>query len=122
MKINKNFIKDFTYTWEHKKSFLKVEKQLLGRNTLSGYMHDIDKLVLYLVFTKKEVSKIHRKYAKHHTNNHKSDRDIEQALIDWECARYSKPDKQESPKEYLLKYIPQHKEEYKPMMKKLGLW
>lgn len=122
MKINKNFKKDFKYTWEHKKAFLKAEKDLLGRNTLSGYLHDVDKLFLYLVYTKKEVSKIHRSYSKHHTGNHTNEKHIEQALVDWECARYTKADKQETPKEYLLAYIPQHKETYKPMMKKLGLW
>lgn len=122
MKINKNFKKDFKYTWEHKKCFLQMEKQLTGKITLKGIMHDVDKLFLYLVFTKKEVSKLHRKYAKHHTNNHKTKDDIVQAIIDWESARLSKPDKQESAKEYLLSYIPEHTNTYKEVMKELGVW
>lgn len=122
MRINKNFRKDFRYTWEHKKAFLKCEKELLGKNTLAGYLHDMDKLFLYLIYTKKEVSKIHRKYAKHHTGNHTKEKHIEQALVDWDSARITKPDKPETPKQYLMGYIPEYKEVYKPMMKKLGLW
>ena len=30
------------YTWKHKKAFLKVEKKLLGKNTIRGYLHDVD--------------------------------------------------------------------------------
>ena len=39
-------LKSISYTWKHKIAFLKVEKQLLGKNTLSGYLHDIDKILL----------------------------------------------------------------------------
>lgn len=35
----------FKYTVKHKKAFIMVEKQLLGKNTLRGYLHDIDKLI-----------------------------------------------------------------------------
>lgn len=121
-KLFKDLKKDMRYTLEHKKAFLECERNLIGKNTLLGYLHDVDKLFLYLIFTKKETSKIHRKFSSHHTGNHRKEKHIEQALIDWESARISKPDKQETPKEYLLNYIPEHKEVYKPMMKKLGLW
>ena len=41
------------YTWRHKKAFLKVEKELLGKNTIRGYLHDADKLILYPILGKK---------------------------------------------------------------------
>lgn len=121
-KMLKGFKKDFMYTWKHKKAILEVEKEIFGRNTIDGYLHDVDKLFLYLIFTKKETSKIHRKYSKHHTGNHKNEKDIVNALIDWDSARRTKPDKQETPKQYLLRYIPEYTETYKPVMKKLNMW
>lgn len=120
-KLFKDFKKDFMYTWEHKKMVLRLEKELLGRNTINGYLHDLDKLFLYLLFTKKETSKIHRKYSRHHQGNHKSKADIVNACIDWESARYTKPDKQETAREYLETYIPHLKEIYLPVMKELGI-
>lgn len=120
--LNKDFKKCFLYTWEHKKVVLKLEKELLGHVTIRGILHDADKLLLYLFFDKKIVSKIHRKYARHHIGNHKNEKDIINALIDWESARYTKPDKPETAKEYLLTHKPEYTEYYKPLLIKLGLW
>ena len=36
---NKDYI---LYTWNHKRAFLKVEKIVLGKNTVRGYLHDIE--------------------------------------------------------------------------------
>jgi len=36
------------YTLRHKVAFLKVEKQLRGRYTWRGLMHDMDKPFLYM--------------------------------------------------------------------------
>lgn len=118
----KDFKKDFRYTWEHKKAVLQVEKELLGRVTIGGILHDVDKLFLYLLFTKKETSKIHRSYSRHHLGNHKSEKDVINALVDWESSRLTKPDKPETAKEYLLKFIPEQQHIYKPLMKVLGIW
>ena len=120
--FNKNFKKDFNYTWEHKKAILKVEKRLLGKITINGILHDLDKLFLYLLFDKKTVSKIHRKYAKHHIGNHKSKKDVINAIVDWESNRLTKADKQDTPREYLEKYIPNLTNVYKDTMQELGLW
>ena len=38
------------YTMKHRKAFRAVEKQLLGHNTIRGYLHDLDKVFLYMVF------------------------------------------------------------------------
>lgn len=37
------------YTLKHRKAFRAVEKQLLGHNTIRGYLHDLDKVFLYMV-------------------------------------------------------------------------
>ena len=36
------------YTFKHKIAFLKIEKQLRGKNTLCGYLHDAEKPLMYL--------------------------------------------------------------------------
>lgn len=38
------------YTLEHRKAFRVVEKQLLGHNTIRGYLHDLDKVFLYIAY------------------------------------------------------------------------
>ncbi len=30
----------FNYTFQHKKAFLRVEKEILGKNTLGGVLHE----------------------------------------------------------------------------------
>ena len=118
-----NFEKDFIYTWQHKKAFLGTERKLLGKNTIRGYLHDTDKLFLYLFFTKEETSKIHRKYARHHYENnlYKTNSDMIQLLIDWECNKLTKLDKPETAREYIEKAYPMEKNVFEPHLKELGL-
>ena len=95
------------YTWEHKKAYIKVEKLLYGKNTIGGHLHDFDKILMYLVFSDKLTQKIHRFIAPHHkeflgmngllTN-------FKKMLIDCECARLTKPDKQMNANETVFKY------------------
>lgn len=108
------------YTWRHKKAFLKVEKELLGLNTVPGYLHDMDKMIMYyLPFIKIEsISKFHRKHSKHHFPRClKSHRYKMQAIIDWECAKITKLDKQLDAVDTLFKYYPEGRESmYKEFM------
>lgn len=113
--------KAWAYTYKHKKAFLKVEKEVLGHNTFRGLYHDLDKLILYPILGKKLTSKIHRKYACHHINNLESPQDYEHMIIDWECARYTKPDKPLSAYDFLMTKYPDRKDEILPFIKKLGL-
>jgi hypothetical protein len=96
-------LQSIKYTVEHKKAFLKVEKELLGKNTLRGYLHDVDKLFLYLFMDKKKAHKIHQSYAKHHVQNMVTQDDMIQGIIDWECCRYTKPDKPLTALEFIPK-------------------
>lgn len=117
----KDLKKDMLYTLKHKVAYVKTQRKLTGKITIEGLLHDTDKLFLYLLFTKKETSKIHRSYSKHHTGNHKREKDIINALIDWECGRLTKTDKPETARQYLENYIPHYKEYYEPFLKKLNL-
>lgn len=119
----KKRLKKISYTLRHKKAFLKVEKQLRGRNTLRGYLHDIDKPFLYLALWIKyeDIQKIHRKNSKHHVRNNlvKSKDDLIDTIIDWECARITKPDKPLNAYETLLKFYPDKKDEFLPIIREL---
>jgi len=111
------------YTLKHKKAFLKVEKQLRGKNTLHGYLHDWDKPFLYLAFwiDLKKVQKIHRLHSKHHVRNtlNKTRDDLIDTIIDWECARMTKPDKPLNAYQTLLRFYPEHIKTFLPLIKEL---
>lgn len=111
------------YTLNHKRAFLKVEKELLGKNTLKGYLHDIDKVLMYPIFGKEITSRYHRRNRAHHieSNKYKTKKDFIESVIDWECARYTKPDKPLNARETLYKFYPEYKNIYLPIIEELGL-
>ena len=113
------------YIVNHKKAFLKVEKELTQKNSLRGLAHDMDKIFL-IIFTRKpleEISKNHRLKSKHHVNNiQKTEKDYIEMAIDWECARYTKPDKPLNAYQTLFKYHPQVAQEMLPVFQKLNLY
>ena len=101
------YTKRIDYTWQHKKAFLKVEKDLYGKNTLGGYCHDLDKLIMYILGVPKKLAHdIHVATAPHHIRNGKI-KAPEKAVIDWESARYTKPDKPLSARDFYEKCCPQ---------------
>lgn len=108
------------YTLKHKKAFLLVEKELLGKNTIRGYLHNLDKVVLCLLFPYPFVKKFHRNYSRHH-DRAKTRGDRIQQIIDWECARYTKKDKPLNARDTLYKLYPQLISTIKPLLEELGL-
>jgi hypothetical protein len=111
----------FSYTMDHKRYFLKVERELLGKNTIRGYLHDVDKLILYVFLPKKVVSKLHSSYSRHHSRMAETESDFTQMVIDWECARYTKPDKPLNARETLYKYYPYLSDRVLPVLEKYSL-
>ena len=109
------------YTLKHKIAFLQVEKKLRGHNTINGYLHDIDKPFLYLAFwlDMKDIQKIHRNHSPHHVKNNlkKSRNDLIDTIIDWECARITKPDKPLNAYQTLMKFYPEYQETFLPLIK-----
>lgn len=111
------------YTLRHKGAFLQVEKRLRGKNTLSGYLHDVEKPLLYLLCFWKSIEQIHAFHCahnRHHVKNDlkKSPDDLLDTVIDWECARMTKPDKPLNAYDTLMKYYPEHSQTYLPIIKK----
>ena len=116
-----NKINSIIYTINHRKAFLKLEKKLLGKNTLRGYLHDLDKVFLKLFLNKKTVQKIHRKFSRHHNNRAHTKSDYIQMVIDWECARFTKPDKPLNARQTLYKFYPELENSVLPIIEELGL-
>ncbi len=110
------------YTLRHKLAFLKVEKEVRGKNTLRGFLHDSDKIFLYacLLIDIKKAQELHTRYARHHLENNKpkSQADIEETVIDLVCTPLTKPDKQLSAYDALVKFYPSHVKKVLPVLKK----
>lgn len=117
-----NYFGRINYTFQHRKAYRKVEKELTGRNSLKGYFHDLNKVVMYVLgLPTKKAHNIHQKLSPHHVKNGKV-KDAVSAIIDWECARLTKPDKSLSAFKYYKKTWPDGIPKIEEALKKLGLW
>lgn len=112
------------YTLKHKKAFLETEKYLLGHNTVRGFLHDLDKIFMYLVTSKKhekKVSRFHRNHSRHHPTKARTKSDYIQMVIDWECGRFTKPDKPMTARQTLFALYPEMKSVIIPILDELNL-
>ena len=92
----KDSYRHIPYSFNHYLMVLKLQKQLLGYYKYK--FHDLDKIFLYIFFPflgTKKISKIHRRINRHHIEDYKSFDKInfDEAIIDFESARYTKSDK-----------------------------
>ena len=105
----KNF-EHIKYTYKHRKIVMCLaEKYFKDINEVLERIksHDIDKLYLYLFYEKKTVSRIHREQSSHHENElEKTYLDYVEMVLDWESARYTKPDKPLNAYDTLVKFYP----------------
>ena len=99
-----------------------MEKKLRGKITWRGLLHDAEKPFLYLLpwMTEVDVQQFHRTHNRHHVKNNlkKSREDLLDAVIDWECARMTKPDKPLNAYDTLMKFYPEYKDDYLPIIQK----
>ena len=115
-----NYPKKINYTWQHKKAFLKTEKELYGKNSFRAYFHDLDKLLMYIIGIPKHIAhNIHVATAPHHIQNGKV-KCPKMAVIDWECARFTKKDKPLTAREFYEQKCPKMPE-IEEELKKAGL-
>jgi len=78
----------------------------VGYRPLSVRLHDLDKVVMSLVLPHDVVSWLHRKFSLHHPGNIWGCCDIRHAVLDWESARFTKPDKPLTARQTAVKYYP----------------
>ena len=119
---NEEYIK---YTYKHRKVVMMLAKKYFkGNDKLLERIeyHDLDKLFTYLLYDKKIVSKIHRDNTTHHNNEIKKDYlDYIEMVLDWESARYTKPDKPLNAYDTLYKYYPSMEENILPILKLMNI-
>jgi len=93
----------------HRKCIIALEKHLTGKNTWAIKLHDLDKVILTrLGVSKNRTHKIHRFFSRHHAESFWIKKNVFEMFLDWECARYTKPDKPLTAIETAQKYYPQH--------------
>lgn len=89
------------YTYRHRQAIKYLIPKLIKDENIKKEMmkranvHDMDKLILYQFLDKKQASKYHRETSPHHMTNDlpKTYFDKLEAIIDYESAGYTKPDK-----------------------------
>lgn len=121
------------YTWKHYLAFLKTEKRLLG--CYKYKFHDWDKLALFIFcpfLGDRIINQFHQRTQKHHPTytygkewwtQYKNPKKIEwiEAVIDWECARITKPDKPLDARQTMERYYPEYRDYVEPVLKQLNL-
>lgn len=106
------------YTYLHRKAFLYCVSKLIAKEPdrkimfERAYFHDIDKLIYYQYLSKDEAVLLHRSRASHHMENdlEKDYYDYLEAIIDYECAAYTKEDKPLNAYDTIMKYKPKDSE------------
>lgn len=122
LKHRKENIGAIKYTKEHRKAYKKIEKELLGHNTWRSFAHDLDKVILYNFLEFKKVKEFHRKTARHHDNKIKKNKhDYIDMIVDWECARYTKPDKPLNAYDTLYKFYAHLEDEILPLLNEFNI-
>ena len=104
------------YTEKHRKACLYLAEKYVKEGLMPPEIidrmkvHDVDKLSLYMIMDKMSAQKKHQDTQAHHFGNSiiKTDLDYMEAVIDWESARYTKPDKPLNAYDTLYKFYPEY--------------
>ena len=119
---NKEYIE---YTYKHRKIVMLLAKKYFNENPKileQIKCHDLDKMFMYLFYDKKDISRIHRDLCKHHDNDlEKGYLDYVEMVLDWESARYTKPDKPLNAYDTLYKYYPNLIDSILPILTEMGI-
>lgn len=126
--INENCIQ---YTMDHRLAFKFVVDKLVKdpedyqEMRKRAIWHDMDKVLLYTLVPKVAASQYHRRTSPHHPEAqnkvYKTRYDLLEAVIDFECAGYTKSDKPLNACDTLLTYDYTHRDELMEIIKELGI-
>ena len=89
------------YTYRHRRAFEYCVRKYIHDSALREEMqrraavHDMDKMIMYLFMDQKDAQKLHVTTKPHHLENDlpRTYEDYVEAVMDYECAPYTKPDK-----------------------------
>ena len=118
-------IEHIEYTYKHRKIVIYLAEKYFSKNQellKQIQLHDLDKLFMYLFYDKKHCSSIHRQLISHHDNElEKTKLDYIEMVLDWESARYTKPDKPLNAYDTLYKYYPDMEKEILPILREMKI-
>lgn len=112
------------YTMKHKHALELVANKYYGSKMMEQIKyHDMDKVLMMLFMDKELASTFHRLYANHHNDGNQKlqKQDLIEMILDWECARYTKPDKPLNAYDTLNKYYNNLNDEVMPILIELKL-
>lgn len=105
-------------TARHWRTVQRLARKHAGRYFL---MHDVFKALCIIVLGDRAATLLHRRFSGHHLSPVTGDiRNKAEAAIDWESARFDKPDKPLTAYETWLKYY--SSVDMESTLKELGLW
>lgn len=115
------------YTYMHRRAFRFVVETRIKDNEERKVLlerarwHDLDKALLYMLIPKKEASKWHVANSTHHIGNllPRNDGDYMEAIVDFECAGFTKPDKPRNAYDTVMELYPANSE---VLLEILGKW
>ena len=112
------------YTYKHRKIVYMLAKKYYDKPELLERLekHDLDKMYLLLLYDKNVVKEVHRKISSHHDNDiPKSNLDYVEMVLDWESARYTKPDKPLNAYDTLVRFYPHLEDKILPVLEELNI-
>lgn len=89
------------YTYRHRKAVMYLVNKMIKDDDLKKIMidramkHDMDKILMYQIYERSDVSTFHKAHSQHHMSNNleKSYYDMLESVLDYESSAYTKPDK-----------------------------
>lgn len=117
------------YTYMHRKAFEFTVRKLIKDETIRQALltrarkHDLDKSLLYTLIDKEVASDYHRSTCSHHMENsdNKNRLDKMEAVVDFECAGYTKADKPRNAYRTVMDFKPRHMDDLLDIMKEWGI-
>jgi len=115
------------YTLEHKLAIMALSYEFFGYVSKRIILHDTEKLVLYTMMNPKSAHNLHRGHSIHHSENFLQGgpkaaiMNRTEAIFDYECARYTKPDKPLNAYDTIMKYYPSDYKEQENILRKFDI-
>lgn len=111
---------DMKYTYLHRREMARIAGEL-GIDWNQYRFHDCDKMVMMLFHTDEDLTKEHRSTQPHHHHNTTNMKALVEMMLDWESARFTKPDKPLNALGTLNVWYSRMKDRMMPVLEEYGL-